>query len=235
MYNNNDDSQQEYNEHESELSPISLLSDNSLLSNSYKFPNTTKIDTIYNETHDRGQYSSPTPNNTTTTTSNNPTKPYSIVVETNNDTIEILTTYGFPKTSHHYSSKGKECILDQFQSQIIEFFIEHHIDIQQFYNSTLNKSDFVANTIKYIKNSCCNLTRSNNNELQRALKQLYTILAMYHTLDECRSKIEPTLPTSYDHHYSQNMETSTSFLKSNHIASSSATSDDDKSYIISRI
>ena len=108
-------------------------------------------------------------------------------------TIEILISYGLPKTTQHYSSKGKSCPIDEYQQYIIQYFKNNRINIQQFYNSTLDKSQFVSSTIKYIEDQTrsketvqsepdqpltLNPNNSSINDLPRALKQLFTIMQM---------------------------------------------------------
>lgn len=105
-------------------------------------------------------------------------------------TIEILISYGLPKTTQHYSSKGKSCPIDEYQQYIIQYFKINRITLDQFYNSTLNRSQFVSNMVKYIENeaqksqqsetSLPSLNPNNNsiNDLPRAFKQLYTIIQM---------------------------------------------------------
>ncbi len=125
--------------------------------------------------------------NTNTNHNDDDSKEYNHSESINNDiTITILISYGLPQTAH------RSPIIDQYKHQIIDYFKVNTINIQQFYNGTLNKSDFVSNTIKYIESATNTISGSSSstlptfdtnnsktNELPRALKQLYTIMAMY--------------------------------------------------------
>eukprot|EP01083_Nonionella_stella_P192064 710305_1 len=111
-----------------------------------------------------------------------------------NHTISILTTYAFPKTSQYYSSKGKECILDKYHNKIIEYFITNNINIDKFYNSSMNKSDFVTSAMKYITDKTpTNNTENINYNLQTAVKKLYTILHAHQHINHNKSLSEPSL------------------------------------------
>eukprot|EP01084_Bolivina_argentea_P021590 40115_1 len=95
-----------------------------------------------------------------------------------NTTVSVLTSYAFPKLSQYYSSKGKTCIIDQYQNQITQYFINNQLKIQKFYTSSIKKNDFMTGIIKLIDDQ--NGTQNTDNySLQTAIKRLYTILQLH--------------------------------------------------------
>ena len=110
-----------------------------------------------------------------------------------NDTIKILKNYGFPQTAHHYTSKGKLCVLDQYEQQIIDYFVINKLNMDQFFSASLSKTQFVSDILQYLALT----NESDLSPLQLALKQLYNTLQMsqfsMNDLYESNIHIQPLL------------------------------------------